>query len=363
MSYTNTVMIAVFFGGRSCEHDISIITGLQAISACTQKCAGVYIDERGEWWTGEFDSVNAVKNKRFKGKSVHIRPSEPYLYCKNKRLFKIDAALLCMHGILGEDGALQGLLAMCGVPYTGSDTLASALGMNKLYSKRMFEAAGLSVLPYKALTRAEYERDQNAALKSLVDTLGYPIIVKPCNLGSSIGISLANDDSSLATALHVAFEWDDTIIAEKALEDFTEVNCAVLGDGGEVTVSDTEQPVGWKSFLTFADKYSGDVKATRHNIPAEVGSEINARVSELAVRAFDAIGASGVARVDFLIKGDDIFVNEINTIPGSLSCALFRRDMEFSRLIDRLIDYAKRRQARFDKLKRLYTPTEPIIGK
>ena len=356
-------MIAVFFGGRSCEHDISIITGLQALSACRQKCAGVYIDEHGEWWTGEFDSVNAVKNKRFKGKSVHIRPSEQFLYCKNKRLFKIDAALLCMHGILGEDGALQGLLAMCGIPYTGSDVLASALGMNKLFAKRAFEAAGLSVLPYNAVTRAEYETDTHAALKKLVDTLGFPVIVKPCNLGSSIGISIATDSNSLFTALRVAFEWDDTVIVEKALEDFTEVNCAVLGDGGEITVSDTEQPVGWKNFLTFADKYSGDVKATRHKIPAEVGDEINGRVSELAVRAVDAVGASGVARIDFLVKGDDVYVNEINTIPGSLANALFRRDMEFSKLIDRLIEYAKRRQARFDRLKRLYTPVDPIIGK
>ena len=218
---------------------------------------------------------------------------------QNKRLFKLDAALLCMHGILGEDGALQGLLAMCGIPYTGSDVLASALGMNKLFAKRAFEAAGLSVLPYNAVTRAEYETDTHAALKKLVDTLGFPVIVKPCNLGSSIGISIATDSNSLFTALRVAFEWDDTVIVEKALEEFTEVNCAVLGDGGEITVSDTEQPVGWKSFLTFADKYSGDVKATRHKIPAEVGDEINGRVSELAVRAFDAVGASGVARIDF----------------------------------------------------------------
>lgn len=358
-------MIAVFFGGRSCEHDISIITGLQTLAACRAKCVGVYIDCNGVWWTGDgFDSVNAVKNGRFNGKRVHIRPAEPYLYCKNKRLCKIDVALLCMHGMLGEDGALQGLLEMCGIPYSGSGIPASAIGMNKLYSKRVFEKEGLDVLPYTTVTRATYDSDISVALKSINDDLGYPVIVKPCNLGSSIGISVANTQSELFTALRVAFEWDDTVIAEKALVDFTEVNCAVLGDGigGESIVSDTEQPVGWKTFLTFSDKYSGDVKATRHKIPADVGAEINEKIQSLAVRAFNAVGCAGVARVDFLVKNGSIYVNEINTIPGSLACALFEKNMEFSRLIDLLIEYALRRKKRFDGLKRAYTPTEPIIA-
>ncbi len=335
-------MIIVFFGGRSCEHDISIITGLQAMSACRDKNTGVYIDGDGVWWTSDgFDSVNAVKNKKFSGRRVHIRPGEPYLYCKNKRLTKIDAALLCMHGVLGEDGALQGLLEMCGIPYTGSGVLASAVGMNKLYSKRIFEGAGIDVLPYEPISRAEYESDTHAVLKRLTEKLGYPMIVKPCNLGSSIGISIADDNNALYKAIRVAFEWDDTVLVEKALTDFTEVNCAVLGDGDGVIASETEQPVGWKSFLTFKDKYSGDVKSSRHKIPADVSAEINDRIQELAVRAFGAVGCSGVARIDFLVKDGNIYVNEINTIPGSLANALFRKDMDFSRLIDRLIECAK----------------------
>ncbi|MDE7464338.1 MAG: hypothetical protein K2M48_04830, partial [Clostridiales bacterium] len=272
-------MIAVFFGGRSCEHDISIITGLQALDACRDQCAPVYIDPQGVWWTGEgFDSVNAVRYGKFKGKRVHIRAGEKYLYCKNKRLFEIDAALLCMHGMLGEDGALQGCLDMSDIPYTGSGVLASAVGMNKLASKRAFESAGLNVLPYMSITRDEYETDVSPALKTLKEKLKFPVIVKPCNLGSSIGISIAKNQTELFTALRVAFEWDDTAIIEKALEGFTEVNCAVIGDayhgetavndGDKYVVSETEQPVGWTEFLTFKDKYSGDVKQTRHKIPA-----------------------------------------------------------------------------------------------
>lgn len=355
----------------SCEHDISIITGLQAMSACGRDNIGVYIDECGVWWTSDgFDSVNAVKNKRFKGKRVHIRAGEPFLYCKNKRLCKIDTALLCMHGMLGEDGALQGLLEMSGIAYTGSGILASAVGMDKLCSKKIFKAAGLKVAPYVALSRATYEKDVSTALKPIKTKLGYPVIVKPCNLGSSIGISVAKTQDELYTALRVAFEWDDVVIVEKAIENFTEINCAVIGDGpfddflgGEADPSDTEQPVGWESFLTFSDKYAGDVKATRHKIPADVSDEINDKIKSLAVKAYKAVGCCGVARIDFLVSGEDIYVNEINTIPGSLSNALFKSEIDFTKLIDLLLDRAVRRKKRFDALKRTYTPVDPIIAK
>lgn len=355
-------MIAVFFGGRSCEHDISIITGLQAMSACKRKCVGVYIDCDGLWWAADcFDSAAAVRNKKFKGKPVHIRPSEPYLYCKNKRVGRIDAALLCMHGVLGEDGALQGLLEMCGVPYTGSGVEASAIGMNKLRTKSVFESAGLEVLPYVPLTRTEYVKNANAAISG-AQKIGYPIIVKPCNLGSSIGISVAKSDTELFTALRVAFEWDDVVIMEKALADFTEVNCAVIECGdGELKISETEQPVGWKTFLTFADKYSGDVKSERRKSPADVGDDVNAQIQRSAEAAYKAVGCSGVARVDFLVKDGHVYANEINTIPGSLASGLFDGELCFSELIELLIDGALRRKRRFDALKRVYEPATPVI--
>lgn len=358
-------MIAVFFGGRSCEHDISIITGLQAMSAASRKTIGVYIAADGVWWSGDgFDSVSAVKNMRFHPKRVHIRPGEPYLYCKNRRLCKIDAALLCMHGMLGEDGALQGLLEMCGIPYTGSGVLASAIGMNKAESKRVFEHAGLDVLPYAVVRREEYEQDAQVSTKSIIEEIKLPVIVKPCNLGSSIGISVAKTRTELYAALRVAFEWDDVAIVEKALTDFIEVNCAVLDTGEKLIVSDTEQPVGWKEFLTFSDKYSADVKSARHKIPAEIDEKLNEQVQNLAVRTFEAVGCSGVARVDFLVKDFAVYINEINTIPGSLSCALFRRGgIGLSLLIDMLIDAALKRHTAFERLKRVYTPTEALTAK
>ncbi len=359
-------MIAVFFGGMSCEHDISIITGLQTMSACKARCVGVYIDSSGEWWASDaqnFSSVNAVRNNKFDGKKVHLRP-DGKLYVKNKKYCSVDVAVLCMHGILGEDGTLQGYLEMCGVPYTGSSVAASAIGMNKLLSKTAFKAAGLNVMPYIDVEKSSYTAD---AAETVIgaEKLGYPLIVKPCNLGSSIGISIAHNQAELFKALRIAFEWDDTVIIEKALEDFVEVNCAVLGDHTDenLIVSETEQPVGWKNFLTFADKYAGDVKSVRHKIPADVGAEINEEIQRQAEIAFRAIGASGVARVDFLVKGKDVYVNEINTIPGSMASGLFERDIPYSRLVEKLIALAFERKRRFDELKRVYTPVTPIVGK
>ena len=338
------------------------------MSACPKKCVGVYIDGDGVWWAADpanFESVNKVKNGKFDGKRVHIRPGQPYLYAKNKRAYKIDVALLCMHGMLGEDGALQGLLEMCGIPYTGSDIAASAIGMDKMRSKSVFEREGLKVLPHFSLTREGYSHDASSALKYVNEITGFPVIVKPCNLGSSIGISMASNQTELFTALRVAFEWDDRVIVEQALTDFIEVNCAVLGDSieGELISSETEQPVGWKNFLTFSDKYAGDVKATKHKIPAQIGDGLNEEVRDSAERAFKAVGCSGVARVDFLVKGKDIYINEINTIPGSLSSGLFASDMKFSQLIQKLIDIALKRKAREDALKRVYTPLIPLASK
>ncbi len=357
-------MVTVFFGGRSCEHDISILTGLQTLSACRKSAVGVYIDGDGVWYTSDgFDSLNAVRNKKFKGKRVYLRPGEPYLYSKNKRLFKIDAAVLCMHGMLGEDGCLQGLLEMNGIPYTGSGVLASAIGMNKVYAKRIFERAELPVLPYGVVTRDGYNTDPYAAVKPLLDKLGFPIIVKPCNLGSSIGISVSNNLNELYAAFRLAFEWDDTVIAEKALSDFTEVNCAVLKTVDDLIVSDTEQPVGWKEFLTFSDKYSGDVKSTRHKIPAEIDAETEELIKTFAVQAFTSVGCSGVARVDFLVKDGQVYINEINTIPGSLAYPLFRQKMDFSKLIDCLIEDGVERKRRFERLRHTYTPIDPLLSK
>ena len=248
--------VAVLFGGKSCEHNVSVVTGVQALARFPKehKAVPVYIDERGVWYTGKQYADIAVYREKGShgGKEVHVRPSSPYLYTKNgKKLCKIDCFLLCNHGVNGEDGSVQGLLQLSGIPYTGSKVAASAAGMRKDMMKRLFAAADLPMVPYVTVRADEYVNDSLAVIEKIKKELRFPMIVKPCQAGSSIGISVAHDYNQLFAAIRVALEWDIEAVVECALENFEEYNCAVLcGQPSEV-----EKPVGWKEFLTYEDKY------------------------------------------------------------------------------------------------------------
>lgn len=334
------MVVGVFFGGKSCEHDISVITGIRAIEVCRHKCVAVFIDRDGVWYTGEVHSIDDVRRKR-NFKRVHMRPNERWLYCKNKRVIELDVALLCLHGLNGEDGTVQGLLELCGLPYTGSGVTGSSIGIDKPCSKKLFNAAGLKTTEYITIERGEYNADIYDCVKRVKENLGFPLICKPARLGSSIGVNIARSWDSFFVALRVAFEWDNTVIVERALENFTEINCAVLKCGGEYVVSETEEPTGWKEFLKFQDKYGKSLKNFKRKCPASAPSEIIEKVKEYAVTAFKAVGAEGVARVDFMLADGELYVNEINTIPGSLAAPLFiPLKISESELIDKLINGA-----------------------
>lgn len=324
------MVVAVFYGGRSCEHDVSIITGIQAAKTLTgHEVVPVYINRKGGWIVPKkYDEIEAYKKGEVVGKSAFMKPDDAYLYIgRGRRFKKIDVALLCVHGLNGEDGTLQGLLKLSGVPFTGSGVGASAAGLNKGLMKRLFSAAGLPVLPFIEAERDEYEN----ALTALIDrakVLGFPLIVKPTNLGSSIGISVAHDFRELITALNVAFEWDNAVVVERALADFTELNCAVIGRGRRLAESEIERPLGAGEILSYADKYErGGFKGAEsgRRFPADIPEELREQVRAYAARAFSALGASGIARVDFLLDNasGELYVNEINTIPGSLALYLF----------------------------------------
>jgi len=343
--------IAVIFGGKSCEHDISIITGvltLNVLIGAGYAAVPVYIDGAGVWYTGP--NMNSVAvfgdtdNKvRKKWRRVTVLSGSDGLYSlKGKRLTTVNAAVLCTHGVSGEDGCLQGLLELAGIPYTGSGVYASAAGMNKATAKKLFEAAGLPVAPYVIATSRELA-DGGDKLEEAVQKLGLPIIVKPANLGSSIGISIANDTISLATAVQVASKYDNTLVLERAFVDFTEFNCAVLGRGNDTITSGVEQPVGWKEFLSFDNKYLDTVESGETvRTPAQIDDELKAKVKALSKAAFECIGASGVARVDLILDKGELYINEINTIPGSLSYYLFEYEgILHSELLTRLIKIAK----------------------
>lgn len=345
--------VAVIFGGKSSEHKVSIATGIQVLHLIKgYKVIPVYIGEDGVWRADRrYTDVESVTCGKF-GKRVHLLPADNRLFNgRNKAIATLDAAVNCCHGMTGEDGVLQGVFRMSGIPLTCSDVLASAVGMDKIVMKKLFAADGLPVVPFAGLDRVTYETNVFAFIRSVQERFAFPMIVKPANLGSSIGINVAKNVTDLVDALRVAFEWDNRVIVEQALEDFTELNCAALGRGSEVEVTELEQPVGWREFLKYEDKYCpGKGKNPKRLMPAPVSDEVRARVQELTKRAFCAVGASGVARVDFMLKGDDLYVNEINTVPGSLANYLFT-DRRPEKLIERLIELAIADHRDRDRLK------------
>jgi len=363
--------VAVFFGGKSCEHNISIITGVQTMRVLSvrHEVVPVYIDNNGEFWTGR--DLNELKNFKEGAKAKKVRVvfaggSKNMYSAKGKVLSQIDAALLCTHGFGGEDGCLQGLLTLCGIPYTGSDVLASSCGMNKIYMKKMFEREFLPIVPYVSFSREQYKNDLYSLVEKIKQELKFPMIVKPANLGSSIGISVAHDFPQLFESIASGLFWDNDIVVENALEGFSEYNCAALGSGSDVMVSEIERPLSSHEFLTYKDKYLNKQKGqsgAKKEFPAQLDEKLAQKIKSLTKRAFKAIGASGVARVDFLCVDGQVYVNEINTIPGALSNYLFSKGanvLSFADLLDKLLDIAIANQKRRDSLQFVYSSSYSI---
>lgn len=315
--------VALIFGGKSSEHSVSVATAVLAFDALKNKynVLPVYVDKNGVWRKGKLNAKPALKKLR-KGRKIKLRFPKPYFYTAFKKI-KIDCAVLCLHGVNGEDGTVQSVLRLANIPFTGCDVTASAVGMDKIIMKDVFKANGIDCVEYLSVNKEEYETCAYS-VKSKARLLGYPLIVKPANAGSSIGISLARNGKELEKAITGAFLYDNRLIIEKALTDFIEVNCAVLKSEERFYLSDIEQPVKKGEILDYIDKYSIAGKLPRRNIPANIDKEVALKVRELALACFKALGCSGVARIDFLVDKDNrVYVNEINTIPGSLSFYLF----------------------------------------
>jgi len=360
--------VAVFFGGKSCEHNISIITGVQAMRALASRheVIPVYIDNSGAFWYGkELNTLASFKQKaKVKKVLVTLMPASKFLYStKGKKITKIDVALLCTHGFGGEDGCLQGLLTLAGIPYTGSNVMASAVGMNKIVMKKLFEREFLPVVPYIAFTKDEYKNNLHFLVEKIKSELKFPLIVKPASLGSSIGISIAHDFVELFEAITVGLSWDNAVLVENALTNFFEFNCAVLGKGDELIASEIEKPLSSEEFLTYSEKYQNKTKGTKgqaaakKEFPANIPKTLSERIKSKAKKAFSAINAAGIARIDFLYSDDQLYVNEINTIPGALSNYLFTKGdnpLIFADLLDKLIALAIKERKELDSLKFVY---------
>ncbi len=374
------IRLALIYGSRTCEHDVSIISALQAaqhVNPDDYDLIYVYIDQNGEWYTGEkladitlyrnFDkrAVVRVIPMGAEGKlRLMQHPDDKLLPIgRLRQIAEADVVMPVMHGMNGEDGTLQGMLDLWNVPYTSSGVLGSALGMDKIAMKRMFKACGFPVLKDVCVERSEWKRNRAGVLSRVMGELSFPVYVKPSNLGSSIGINRADNKNGLEDAIDIAVSYDRRVQVEVGIQDLMEINCAVLGYGGDAMASVTEMPVRWSDFLSFDEKYlrgaKGGAKGAKsapskgmsslsRQMPAPISPELTHRVEELAVDAFKALDCKGVARIDFLYDKatDELYIGEINTIPGSLAFYLWEgRGISFERMIDMMVEYAFRANA------------------
>lgn len=361
--------IGVFFGGRSTEHEISIISANQAINAINRdkyNITPVYITKDGKWYTGDallnLTAYRDIKNLLKQCEEVYLRPvyGDYNLYYTNpKGVFskknvacKLDVVIPIMHGANGEDGTFEGILDYIGIPYAGCDTLASANGMDKITMKMILKENDIPVVDYVWFTDRQWFADNDNLIKYVEDRLGYPVIVKPANLGSSIGIGCAHDREELRTRVEDASRYASRIIVEHMVEQLQEINCSVLGDCDEYSTSVLEEPIKSTEILSYTDKYMGGTKGTKgmqasaKRIPAELPDEMTKRIQHLAGETFRVLSCHGVSRVDVIVDKADssIYVNEINTIPGSLSFYLWEATgIPFEKLMDRLVALAVKR--------------------
>lgn len=363
--------VGVIFGGRSVEHEVSIVTAHQAMAVlgARHEVVPIYVTKGGQWLTGPgLNDLEVYKGKRWNeaGETASLPPGTGRngLTVAGKRLrasrmVPLDVVVCAIHGTFGEDGTLQGLLEMADVPYTGSGVTASAVGMDKRLMKAAFGAAGLSTVPHVEITEKEL---QGASIDGVCERVergvGYPVFVKPAHAGSSVGIARATDRYSLKDAIEIARRYDSMLLAEKAMEGCIEINCSVLGGADrEPRVSVCEQPIAWEEFLSYDDKYlrggrkarsgrdgkSGGMASLDRKLPAPISEEQTAVIQRNAKAAYEAVGASGVARVDAFLNEatGETWLMEINTMPGSFSFYLWEASgLPFEALMEELLAIA-----------------------
>ncbi len=384
--------MGVAFGGRSVEHDVSIVTGLQALSVLSERHLPVpiYIARSGRWYTGEAlrelsvyqqdtQSQGGVPHSGGQASGGDPEAEEVHFDLHNGRLLRagaggvsgeggsplrsrwrgavsrpapepieLDAVVLATHGTQGEDGCLQGALELARLPYVGPPVGAAAAAMDKITTKAVLAQAGLPALDYLALSRADWDRDRASVVSAVRERFPFPLYVKPASLGSSVGVSRVESERGLSEALELAFELDRSCLVEPAVEGGIEVNCAVIGRPGmQPRASVCEQPLAASGFLSFEDKYMSGakdegMKGAQRLIPAPISETLTEQARELAMRAFTAFGCAGVTRVDFLIDASErVYINELNTIPGSFSFYLWEpAGLPFAELMDELLDLA-----------------------
>lgn len=382
------INIGVFFGGKSVEHEISIITANQAITSLNKdkyEIIPIYISKNGKMYTGEklFDlkeyrdldkliksceEVVCVNN----GNKANILRVNNKLF-SNSVINTIEVAFPIMHGTNGEDGSIQGFLEILGVPYIGPDVLASSIGMDKIMMRRVLKEQNIPSLDYVAFYSLDYIKNEDKYIKEIEENLKYPVIVKAGNLGSSVGIKKAKDKEGLIEAIEFAMEFSDRVMVENAVVKLKEINCSVMGDMIDANPSICEEPIGSDEILSYQDKYVGGGKTKgngskgmatlQRKVPADISEEMTKKIQEIAVKTFKVLGCSGVARIDFLVdmEDDSIYVNEINTIPGALSFYLWEAtNKTFEKELDELVEIAFKRNR--ERQNRTYSYDQNILA-
>ena len=387
--------IAVIFGSRSCEHDVSIISALQLIEAAKQAGFGVtpiYISREGLWYTGEaLDKIETFREFNPMGKGITRvnldvsansgdlwawPPQRAGLFAKVPApVAHIDVAIPVFHGLHGEDGTVQGLLEMANIPYASSGVLGSAVGMDKIAMKQILKGAGFPVLDFVWFTRDQLKLERENIIEKIERKIKYPAFVKPAALGSSIGVSKANNREELEKAIDLAASYDRRILVEVGINNPVEINCAALGYGEEVRASVCEMPVPstGDKFLNFFEKYlrnagakgegSRGMKSLSRVVPAPIGNELTERIQTMTKKIFKLLDCRGTVRIDFILDENDmLYVNEPNTIPGSLAFYLWKEcGVSFAKLVEIMVEDALRAHA--DKNTNVYAFDSTILQK
>ena len=373
------IKVGVIFGGESVEHEVSIISAMQAINKLDQgkyDIVPIYITKTREWYTGDmlkdievYEDLSLIKKY---GKNVVLYYNNGSYVLQNKKfprniITDIDIVFPIVHGTNVEDGVLQGYLQSIGIPFVGGDVYASVVGQDKVFMKDVFEKEKLPMTKYEWFYDCDYRNDSEKVLEKL-EKLKYPLIVKPSATGSSVGIKVVENIDELKDAIDDAMQYDNKILVEEVVSNLKELNISVVGNYEHQKVSEIEEVISGSKFLTYDEKYIGGGKkikggyktsikapskgmaSANRKLPADISEKVRKEVEEVAVKAFRCLGSAGVCRIDFLVddKTNKVYINEINSIPGSLSFYLWEaKGVKFSDLLDDLInigvkDYKKR---------------------
>ena len=372
------IKIGLFFGGNSTEHEVSIVSALQALEFFNKSkydILPIYITKDNKFYisehTGNISEYKNIKSLIEKSEQVLLVKNGkkvdlvkyPTKMFGNKVYDYIDIAFPIVHGTNVEDGTLQGLFNMLDIPFVGCDVSSSAIGMDKYVMKCVLKENNIPVLDGIVFNKFSYTEDSNEVIINIKKKFDYPVIIKPINLGSSVGIKIAKDDDSLKDALDYAFTFSYKIVIEKAVTKIKEVNCSVLGDIESATASECEQPISSDEILSYKDKYlssssskktsnassktGGTMESLSRKLPADISDEMREKIRTMAVDTFKVLGCNGVARIDFIIDEEDdkVYVNEINTIPGSLSFYLWKAvGMDYTTLLEKMIQLSLKRK-------------------